>query len=401
MRRRTARFSAVLSVLVAAIAAQHAALVLAAGSTAQQPAASAQFHFGGNVAEIPARFFDNLAFLPAGVNQSQPSLFQLDTTAAASTIDSVRAAELGITALQSPVLNMSGVDFSLASLTETSKKNFAAEVGRPYEGTLGKDFLDGTIVEINYVRQTVRLFDPATYKYSGKGKSLRLTFVAGLPVLHARLAIEERKAAEGDFVLNTTLDASVVVSKKFSETHKLLSHVKTIHSVDFLPNDGALLARAREFDIGGSIPVAAPIIVFSSGNSLADSDARLAGEIGGAMLRRFIVTLDYPHQQVYFDASSDIRVEEVEDMSGIALAAGGPDLKRFEVMQVWPGTPGADAKIQRGDVISGINDEPAADMSLAEIRRLFRQPAVKYKVLLQRGTQTVTVNLQMRRQLGY
>ena len=113
------------------------------------------------------------------------------------------------------------------------------------------------------------------------------------------------------------------------------------------------------------------------------------------------MTLDYPHQQIYIDASSDIRADEVEDMSGIAISAGGPDLKRFEVTQVWPGTPGADAKIQKGDVIAGINDEAAADMSLAEIRRLFRQPAVKYKLLLQRGAQTATVNLQMRRQLGY
>lgn len=400
MERRAARFSVALLVLLASLAAWQAAAVRASDAPVQQPPALAQFHFGGNAAEIPARFVDYLVFLPAGVNQSQPSLFQLDTTAAASTIDSVRAAELGITASQSPVLNMSGVDVSLASLTEASKKEFGTQVGRAFEGALGTDFLGGTVVEINYARQTVRLYDPATYKYSGRGKSLHLAFVAGLPVVHARLSMAETKAAEGDFVLNTALDASVIVSQKFAQAHKMPSHVKTIHSVDFLPDSGAMLARAREFEIG-TLPVAEPIVVFSHGNSLADSDPHLAGEIGGGMLRRFIVTLDYPHQQIYLDASSDIRADEVEDMSGIAISAGGPDLKRFEVTQVWPGTAGADAKIQKGDVIAGINDEAAADMSLAEIRRLFRQPAVKYKLLLQRGTQTVTVNLQMRRQLGY
>jgi PDZ domain len=400
MERGTVRFSVALLVLLTSLAAWQTAAVRASDAPMQRPAALARFHFGGNAAEIPARFVDYLVFLPAGVNQSQPSLFQLDTTAAASTIDSVRAAELGITASQSPVLNMSGVDVSLASLTEASKKEFGTQVGRAFEGALGTDFLDGTVVEINYARQTVRLYDPATYKYSGRGKSLHLTFIAGLPVVHARLSMAETKAAEGDFVLNTALDASVIVSQKFAQAHKMPSHVKTIHSVDFLPDSGAMLARAKEFEIG-PFPVAEPIVVFSHGNSLADSDPRLAGEIGGGMLRRFILTLDYPHQQIYFDASSDIRADEVEDMSGIAISAGGPDLKRFEVTQVWPGTPGADAKIQKGDVIAGINDEAAADMSLAEIRRLFRQPAVKYKLLLQRGAQTVTANLQMRRQLGY
>jgi len=394
MKRGTTEFLAALLLVFASLA------VRASDAPAQQPAALAQFHLGGNAAEIPARFVDYLVFLPAGVNQSQPSLFELDSTAAASTIDSVRAAELGITNVQSPVLNMSGVDFSLASLTEASKKDFGSQVGRAYEGTLGADFLSGTVVEINYSRQTVRLYDPAAYQYSGRGKSVHLTLVAGLPVVHASLVLTGGKPVEGDFVLNTALDSSVVISQKFAQSHKLLSHVKAIHSTDFHPESETVLARAREFEIG-PYPVAEPIVVFSRGNSLADSDPHLAGEIGGGMLRRFIVTLDYPHQQVIFDPSSDIRADEVEDMSGIAISAGGPDLKRFEVTQVWPGTPGADAKIQKGDVIAGINDEAAADMSLAEIRRLFRQPAVKYKVLLLRGTQTVTVNLQMRRQLRY
>ena len=400
MNQQATKFLAASLVFFVATAAQKLSAFRAGDAHAQNSAASAQFHFGGDVAEIPARFVDYLVFLPARVNQSQPSLFQLDTTAAASSVDSGRAAELGIAASRSPVLNMSGVDFSLGTLTESSKKDFGSQVGRAYEGTLGKDFLDGSIVEINYARQTVRLYDPAAYKYSGSGKSLHLAFVAGLPVVRARLAMTETKAAEGDFVLNTAVDASVIVAKKFSEGHKLGPHGKTVHSVDFLPNDGAVLSRAREFDVA-SFPVAEPIVVFSHGGSLADTDGHIAGEIGGGLLRRFIVTLDYPHQQVYFDASSDIRADEVEDMSGIVISAGGPDLKRFEVTQVWPGTPGADAKIQKGDVIAGINDEAAADMSLAEIRRLFRQPAVKYKVLLQRGSQTVTLNLPMRRQLGY
>lgn len=395
MKRRTAEFSAVFLALLAGLAARQAPAVKADGAPAQQPPASARFHLGGNAAEIPARFVDKLVFLPVGVNQSQPSLFQLDSTAAVSAIDPGRAAELSVSSLQAPVLNLSGVDFSLASLAEAAKKDFGAQVGRAYEGTLGNDFFGGTIIEINYARQTVRLYDPATYQYSGRGKSVHLTFVAGLPVVHTKFSVTGSKAFEGDFIVNTALNASLLISRKFAESHKLLSHVKTIPCTDFQPDSGAVLARVREFDIG-LFPVAQSIGVFPRGNSLADSNARLAGEIGGGMLRRFIVTFDYPHQQIIFDSSSDFRVDDVEDMSGLAILVGGPDLKMFEVTQVWPHTPGADAGIQKGDVIAGVNDEAAADMSLADIRRLFRQPASKYKLLIQRGSQTLTVNLQMR-----
>ncbi len=399
MVRRTKGFSAALVALFVWLVARNVSPVRASDEPAQRKAAVAQFHLGGNVAEIPARFVDYLVFLPAGVNQSQPSLFQLDSTAPASAIDSVRAAELGIASTQSPVLNFSGVDYSFAALPEMSKKDFATQVGRAYEGTLGSDFLDGAVVEINYARQTVRLYDPASFQYSGRGKSVHLTFIGGLPVVHAQLLMPGTKPAEGDFVLNTALDASVVVSQKFAQSHKLPSHNKTIHSTDVELDSSAVLARAKEFQVAG-FPIGEPIVYFSRGGTLADSNSHLAGEIGGGMLRRFILTIDYPHQQVIFDASSDIRTDEVEDMSGLAISAAGPDLKRFEVTQVWPGTPGAEAKVQKGDIIAGVNDEAAADMSLAEIRRLFRQPTVRYKLLLQRGTQTVTVNIQMRRQLN-
>lgn len=394
MKRRTAEFSAAVLMLLAGLAARQAT-VKASDAFAQQPPASAQFHLGGNAAEIPARFVDNLVFLPAGVNQSQPSLFQLDSTATGSAIDPDRAAELGIASLQSPVLNLSGVDVSLASLAQASRKDFGAQVGRAYEGTLGNDFFNGTILELNYVRQTVRLYDSATYQYAGRGKSVHLTFVAGVPVVRASFIVAGGKPVEADFIVNTTLDASLLFSQKYAQSHKLLSHVKTIHCAECPPDEGAVLARIKEFELG-TYAVLEPIAVFARGNSLADRNGQLAGEIGGGMLRRFVATFDYRHQQIILDSSSDFRMDETEDMSGIVILASGPDLKRFEVAQVWPGTPGADAKIQKGDVIAGINDEAAADMSLAEIRRLFRQPATRYKLLIQRGSQTLTVNMQMR-----
>ena len=70
-----------------------------------------------------------------------------------------------------------------------------------------------------------------------------------------------------------------------------------------------------------------------------------------------------------------------------------------EYCQAWPHTAGAEAKVHKGDIIEGINEEAAADMSLPEIRALFRQPGARYRVLLQRDNQTLTVNVQMKRLL--
>jgi PDZ domain/Aspartyl protease len=399
MKRRKTEWAAALGALCLSLAARQASAVRPDEQVAQQPAASAQFHGGSNAAEIPARFVDSLVFLPAAVDQSQPSLFELDSTALASTIDPDRRAELRITTLEAPVLNLSGVDLTLTSLGELAKKDFGARVGREYEGTLGNDFFAGTVIEINYARQTVRLYDPASYQYAGRGKSVPLSFIAGLPVVHAKINVTGNKGVEGDFVVDTALDASLLISETFARAHKLRPH-KMIPSTEFVADgsDPAELTRVAAFDIG-PFTIAQSIGVLAPAGSLADRDRRLAGEIGASLLGRFIVIFDYPHQQMILDSSTNFRADEVEDMSGVAIVASGPGLKRFEVTEVWPHTPGADAGIRKGDIIEGINDEAAADMSLAEIRALFRQPAGRYKVLIGRGSQSLTVNLRLRRLL--
>jgi len=67
-------------------------------SFAPQSASPVHFTAGGNAAEIPAKFVGNLVFLPVRVNDGKPSLFELDSTAQASSIDSGRAAEVSLSA---------------------------------------------------------------------------------------------------------------------------------------------------------------------------------------------------------------------------------------------------------------------------------------------------------------
>src|ERR1700693_2066239 len=127
-----------------------------ARQTAQQSAPPASFAFGGNAAEIPAEFSENLIFLPVDINKSQPSSFILDSTAAASSISQTRAAELVLANLQNPVLSLPGVNMPFANLAIVDEQNRSVQLGRPVQGTLGADFLKRVVVEIDYLRQTVR-----------------------------------------------------------------------------------------------------------------------------------------------------------------------------------------------------------------------------------------------------
>jgi len=360
--------------------------------------AAMRFAFGGNAAHIPVEFLHNLIFVPTRVNDSKTSLFELDTTVRASSIDPGRLMELGLTLERPPVLDFPGVEVPLAALPAIAKKDFAANVGRPYQGTLGGDLFCCAVMEISYWRQTLLLYDPGVYKYSGKGASLPLTFHEGVPVVHAKFALPEGKIREADFAVDTTLDASIVFSGQSGGKHgRFSSHMHTVPFNDLQLNGGEVVAmgRLKGFQLG-PYWVVNPIVEFSQAKVAAASESNAAGVIGGGLLRRFTVIFDFPHQRMIVDANLHIREDEQEDKSGLTIVAGGPGLKRLEVVRVQPGTPGSDAKIQKGDVIEGVDDEAVADMTLDSLRDIFRQPAGQHKLLMSRNGQTVQVTIKLR-----
>jgi hypothetical protein len=365
----------------------------------QQTVAPARFAFGGNAAEIPAEFVENLIFVPVEISKSQPSLFVLDSTAAKSSVSPTRAAELGLTNLRDPVLSFSGVDMPFANLATIDKQSFSTEVGRQYQGTLGADFFSRVVVEVDYARQTLRLYDPAAYKYSGKGTAFPLRFERSTPVIGARFTLPGQKTHEGNFGVDTALDASLLISDRFAEAHRIFSsRLKTITASDPEIEGGAgvALGRLTDFQIG-RYEIRSPIAAFVRQNSNSGPESNRAGVIGGGILRRFTVIFDYAQRQLILEPNTHLEDYEQEDKSGIAVVAKGPGLITFEVASVQPGSPGAEAGVLKGDVIAGIDDEAAADLTLASIRALFRQVGHKYKLLIQRNGQSVQVAVQMRR----
>lgn len=377
-----------------------------AGGAAQSPpirfgALQNQSVPAGNAAEIPAEFIGNLIFLPVRVNQEQPSLFVLDSTAAASSISPARAAELGLTDFRNATLSLPGAQISLPQVASVANENFESQVGRAYEGTLGIDFLSLAVVEIDYARQTVRLYDPASYKFTGPSAPLPFTLSGGVPVVRARFSVGGEREHEADFVLDTAIQPAAILFERYAESHRLFSaHLRTVSISDPEVENGASVAIGRLHKLQlGRFPVSAPIAAFTRNNPAAGSSADLAGSIGGALLYRFTVTLDFPHHQIFLAPNSHFTDQEQEDKSGLSIVAQGSILRIFRVTQVRPETPAAEAGVQKGDIIAGINDEPAADLTLESVRELFRRVGYKYKVLLDRNGQSVEVTFQTRRLL--
>ena len=384
-------------VALVAVAVLAGVCVLSGAQTNSSQAAGAKFSYGGDAAETPAQFIDNLVFLSARVNSSAPSLFQLDTTAQSSSIAPARAEEIGHGSSPAPVLNLEGVDVTLPALPIRASDNFGARVGEVYQGTLGSDFLSCVVLEIDYGRQTVRAFSNDAYKYSGKGTIFPLKLQQGVPVIPAQFALAKGKAIQGNFVINTALDASVLLSNKFLAGRKMFSdRGRVIPAIDPISgNAGASMGKLHGFRMGQITPE--DVLITFSDSALPEVGTPLAGEIGADILRRFVVVFDFAHQRLIFTPNLRFPDPDQEDKSGLLIVGKGPDYKRFEVVGVEPHTPAADAGIEKGDVIAGVDAEAAADLSLLVTRDLFKQVGHKYKLLVEHNGATKDVTLQMRR----
>ena len=362
---------------------------------------SPRFNYGGSAAQIPAVFLGNLIFLPVRLNGGKPGLFALDSAAEKCAVDRKIAGDPAGNEMHYAVLALAGVQLPFVTLPVVSRDEFAQQVGQPYQGTLGRDFFDRVVVQVDYHRQTVQLYDPSAFTYTGQGKSFPLTFSGPVPLIRAKFDVPGHRSETADFAVDTALDSGVIFYRGYTDSQRIsAAHFKS-EPASYPEVDGGakiFLGRLKTFQIG---PYGVEDIVgdFTQEKTKAGADKNIAGAIGANFLRRFTVIYDFPHQRMILEPNIQMNHDTNEDMSGLSIIAKGPNLKLFEVTAVQSGTPAAKAGIVPGDVIAGIGDEAAADLTLAAVRNLFRQVGYKYKVLIDRKGQTITTSLEMRRRI--
>lgn len=409
MNRRVALYLVMLALPLCVVASQSGTQSPSPQPPAPQDPNAAHFAYGGNAAQIPAQFLGNLIFLPVQLNGSAPSFFLLDSSAAQTSVEPLGNAPASSEALAEKslgyaVLRLPGVVLPVRALPIIEHKDFAPQYGQAPHGVLGLDFFNRVVIEINYYRQTVQLYDPVAFTYSGTGTSFPLEISPAGPVVHGKFQLAGRKNYDTQFIVDTGLDSSIVFSRAFTESERISSaHFKAFESSDPRLASGTklLLGRVKQVQLG-PYTVQESIGAFLQQNLPGVNDRKIAGAIGGGLLRRFNVILDFPHNRMILEPNLSINTLEDADMSGLSIIATGANLRTFEVVNVQKGTPASDAGIQVGDVIAGLDDEAAADFTLTALREEFRQfgkelAGHQYKILLDRKGQTITVKLKMRR----
>ena len=377
---------------------------------AQQAAATA--------VRIPFELATRHVILQVKVNGSRPLSFVLDSGADVALVRLDVAKELGL-ALHGSVRTggagpgtqegklVNDATWSLVGFESFSQplvfalplEVLPSAMGRNIDGIIGGRFIRQFVLELDYEAKAITLHDTATFKYSGKGETLPLSFTGnGHPVVTATVTPAGGVPLERQFLLDIGSGQALALHSPFvAEQNLLKDPSSTIRSIGAAGAGGRTAGRLGRIDSLqiGSYKIEKPIVMFSEDKAGAFANVALAGNIGAQVTMRFRTFFDYGRRQISLEPSGAFGKPFDRAFSGVALRALGDDYRTFRVLEVLERSPATEAGIREGDIITAIDGKPPDALTLSAIHEMFERP-VTYRVTLRRGRSTVTVTLTPR-----
>ena len=321
---------------------------------------------GGNSIVLDHGFADSLGLRPRATGQA--------TGAGAGTVAYRRYAR------DSVAFDVAGVRFRSDHAISIDLSNQPGILGVSVGGILGTEFFQRVVVETNYDARVVRLHDPAQYTPPPDAQAIPLTFERRLPFVTARLTVTGAPARTRRLLVDSGSEDAVDDSILLESRGPLR---RTIGGVGLGRTYEVVFGRIDRFELGPfvleDLPSVAPGVAL----------------IGGEVLRRFRVTLDYARARMLLAPGRHFGDRAPEDLSGLTLrlAADGGHLRVEEVAR---DSRAAQAGIRAGDRVTAVDGAPVRDLGLRATQALLTVPGERLRLSIEPGAREVSLRLPER-----
>jgi hypothetical protein len=346
--------------------------------------------------------------------------FVLDTGAPTSLFDLTVAKELGIETgqpvrsggagagtingalLRRDSVRLAGTDVvaPIAMALDFSALNARGRL--KIDGILGADFIDRYVLGLDYRGNVLRLHDAKTFSYAGQGAIVPFTMTNRFIYVKGDVGLPDGSHVPGRFVVDVGASSALSLAKPFVDANHLRDRVgKTIRREGGHGVGGASMAdfaRVPTFSIG-DVTLTHPIVTMYGDSAGVFSSSTLGdGNIGGEILRRFTVLLDYSRKQMIFERHSGTEEPFEIDMTGLALVPN-PNASGLLVESIAPSSPAAHGGFAVGDTVLAIDGRPATMAEVEAMRARFHHEGESLAYTVRRGDTEVVLHLVTRRMM--
>lgn len=292
--------------------------------------------------------------------------------------------------------------------------NFTPQLGIPVHGIIGYDLLKDFVVEINYSKKQIVLYDPEFYtpKSCRKCETFDLEFSNNKPFINGSAKVVGNEPSVSVKLLIDTGGSDALWL--FNDKEKNIT-VPDKFFIDFLGRglSGSVYgkrSKINRFSIGGfSLGNVNTAFPDSSSISFAKKFKERNGSLGGEILKRFNVIFDYPNRKITLRKNSNFKKPFNYNKSGISLEHSGMRIVKegndriintgygnlgagrssqqntittsksfkyvltpsFAIIELRKGSPADRAGLKLDDVIIKINNNDAHDYSIQQVMQLF------------------------------
>ena len=270
-------------------------------------------------------------------------------------------------------------------------------LGERVDGILGGDFLKGLVVEINYKKQKLTLYNPNLYKPNPKFYKDSISITSFKPYLKVKTKINQEEK-QLNFLIDTGASLALLVHANKSNIeipeNSIIGTLGKGLGGDIL----GFIGQVNSIHIGGK-EIKGIITSFQNLDSILVAEENLVrdGLLGNIILSRFTIILDYVHGLVYLKPNKDINDEFKYDKSGLSIYASGKDFDEFYISHVFPDTPAEEAGLLPGDRITKIGFWPLRFYTLEDITsKLQGKENKKIKISILRNNKKLKFEFRLR-----
>jgi hypothetical protein len=242
--------------------------------------------------------------------------------------------------------------------------------GVEMRGMVGYETFRRFVTRIDYGGKTIRLIDPKYFDPKDAGTPVKIAFAGNAVIVDGSY-----QGVPGKFQIDTGARSSLTLNAPYVAANHFTAG-KGVDAVDGWgvggPSRGHIV-RGGALTVAGVTMAGHPVVGMSLDKGGSFADPTLSGNIGGGILKRFVVTFDYGHNTMYLKPVAGA----VADLDSYDRAGMWFNLmpEGYKVISVTGGGPAAAAGIKPDDVITAIDGAPVSGLKLPDVRQRFRDDA--------------------------